>query len=95
MFTMLILAQNYTCEMADLTKALLQTICENKRKELILTMDEWSIEPLYVVVFWKGEQDLITDNWEWQEEDGSSRNCQCECTQVHTAFEKEKADSLC
>lgn len=48
-------------------------------------MNEGAIEPLDVIVFGEGKQDLVTDDGEGQQEDGASRHCQGEGAQVQTA----------
>lgn len=48
-------------------------------------MNEGAIEPLDVIVFGEGKEDLVTDDGEGQQEDGTSRHCQGEGAQVQTA----------
>lgn len=48
-------------------------------------MNEGAIEPLDVIVFGEGKEDLVTDDGEGQQEDGASRHCQGEGAQVQTA----------
>lgn len=48
-------------------------------------MNEGAVEPLDVIVFGEGEEDLVADDGEGQQEDGASRHCQGEGAQVQTA----------
>lgn len=48
-------------------------------------MNEGAIEPLDVIVFGEGKEDLVTDDGEGQQEDGTARYCQGEGAQVQTA----------
>lgn len=45
-------------------------------------MNEGAIEPLNVVVFGEGEEDLVANNRERQQEDGTSGHGQCEGAQI-------------
>lgn len=54
-------------------------------------MNEGAIEPLDVIVFGEGKEDLVTDDGEGQQEDGASRHCQGEGAQVQTAKETSNA----
>lgn len=47
-----------------------------------LTMNEGAIEPLDVVVSGEGEEDLVANNWEWQQEYGAARHRQREGAQI-------------
>lgn len=58
----------------------------------VLTVDERAIEPLNVIVLGEGEEDLITDDWERQQEDGPARHRQGEGAQVQS--EKTAAQLL-
>lgn len=51
----------------------------------LLTMNEGAVEPLDVIVLGEGEEDLVTNDGEGQEEDGTTRHCQGEGAQVHSA----------
>lgn len=51
----------------------------------LLTMNEGAIEPLNVIVFGEGEEDLIANDRERQEEDGTTWHCQGEGAQVQSA----------
>lgn len=49
-------------------------------------MNEGAIEPLNVIVFGEGEEDLVTDDRERQQEHGAARHCQGEGAQVQSAY---------
>lgn len=51
----------------------------------LLTVNEGAIEPLDVIVFGEGEEDLVTNDGEGQQEDGTTWHCQGEGAQVHSA----------
>lgn len=51
----------------------------------LLTVNEGAIEPLDVIVFGEGKEDLVTDDGEGQQEYGTARYCQGEGAQVQTA----------
>lgn len=48
-------------------------------------MNEGAIEPLNVIVFREGEEDLVTNDGEGKQEDGPTRHSQGESAQVHSA----------
>lgn len=50
-----------------------------------LTVNEGAIEPLDVIVFGEGEENLVTDDGEGQQEDGTTRHRQGEGAQVQSA----------
>lgn len=69
-------------------------------------MDEGAIEPLDVVVLGEGQQDLVADDGERQQEDGATRHGERERAQVQSAsagggsklfggFEHRMCHSLC
>lgn len=47
-------------------------------------MNEGAIEPLDVIVFGEGEEDLVANDGEGQQEDGATRHRQGEGAQVHS-----------
>ena len=66
-------------ELVNLMKRHMNCVCDP------LTVNEGAIEPLNVIVFGEGEEDLTTNDWERQEEDGTTRHCQGEGAQVQSA----------
>lgn len=55
-----------------------------KCHETILTVDERAVEPLNVIILGEGEENLITDDWEREQEDGPARHRQGEGAQVQS-----------
>lgn len=53
--------------------------------EELLTVNEGAVEPLNVIVFREGEEDLVANNGEGKQEDGPTRHSQGESAQVHSA----------
>lgn len=51
-------------------------------------MDQGAVEPLHVVVLWEGEQDLVADDREGQEQNSTRRYRQCEGAEEQSGGER-------